>query len=85
MTVSSRLTTGVWLSSRVLYLSFMTAETARTRVNLLGKSAEELRAWMESLGEPAYRGSQLYRALYTEKRFDLAALSNLPASLRQSL
>ena len=53
--------------------------------NLLGKSTLELRAFMESLGQPAYRGAQLYHSLYAERRFDLAAMSNLPASLRERL
>jgi 23S rRNA (adenine2503-C2)-methyltransferase len=51
-------------------------------VELLGKSAEELRAFVTSLGEPAYRSAQLYRALYAERRFDFAAMTNLPANLR---
>jgi len=54
-------------------------------MNLLGKSAEELRAFLQSLGEPAYRGSQIYHALYAERRFDLAAMTNLPAALRERL
>ena len=41
-------------------------------VNLLGKSPGELRAFLESLGEPAYRGAQIYHALYAEKRFDFS-------------
>jgi 23S rRNA (adenine2503-C2)-methyltransferase len=53
--------------------------------NLLGQSAEELRAFMESLGEPAYRGAQIYHALYAERRFHLAAITNLPAALRERL
>jgi 23S rRNA (adenine2503-C2)-methyltransferase len=53
--------------------------------NLLGKSPDELRAFMQSLGEPAYRGGQIYHALYAEKRFDFAAMSNLPAALRERL
>jgi 23S rRNA (adenine2503-C2)-methyltransferase len=53
--------------------------------NLLGKSAEELRALAQALEEPAYRGSQIYHALYAEKRFDFAAMSNLPAALRERL
>ena len=48
-------------------------------VNLLGKSAEELRAFLQSLGEPAYRGAQIYHALYAERRFEFAAMTNLPA------
>lgn len=53
--------------------------------NLLGKSKEELRALLESLGEPGYRGAQIYHALYAERRFDFAAMSNLPAALRERL
>jgi 23S rRNA (adenine2503-C2)-methyltransferase len=53
--------------------------------NLLGKSVQELRAFAESLGEPAYRGAQIYHALYAERRFDIAAMTNLPAPLRERL
>jgi 23S rRNA (adenine2503-C2)-methyltransferase len=54
-------------------------------MNLLGQSAEELRAFMQSLGEPGYRGTQIYRALYAERRFDVAQMSNLPLALRERL
>jgi len=63
----------------------MSPEAANAVVNLLGKSADELRAFLESLGEPGYRGAQIYHALYAEKRFDFAAMSNLPAALRERL
>jgi 23S rRNA (adenine2503-C2)-methyltransferase len=53
--------------------------------NLLGKSPEELRTFLESLGEPAYRGAQIYHALYAERRFDFAGMTNLPAGLRRRL
>jgi 23S rRNA (adenine2503-C2)-methyltransferase len=53
--------------------------------NLLGKSPDELREFMRALGEPAYRGDQIYHALYAERRLDLAAMSNLPAALRERL
>ena len=54
-------------------------------VNLLGKSPGELRAFLESRGEPPYRGAQIYHALYAEKRFEFAAMTNLPAKLRDRL
>ena len=54
-------------------------------VELLGKSTEEMRAFFASLGEPAYRGAQVYRALYVERRFDFAAMTNVPADLRARL
>ena len=63
----------------------MTSQDPQPAVNLLGKSVEELRQFMESLGEPGYRGAQIYHALYAERRFDIAAITNLPAALRQRL
>jgi 23S rRNA (adenine2503-C2)-methyltransferase len=54
-------------------------------VNLLGKSVAELRALLQTLGEPAYRGTQIYHALYAERRFAIAAMTNLPAALRERL
>jgi len=52
-------------------------------VELLGKSKEELRAFCAVLGEPAYRGGQIYHALYAERKFDFARMTNLPAALRE--
>ena len=63
----------------------MPANDTHLPVNLLGQSAEELRAFMQSLGEPAYRGGQIYRALYAERRFDVTKMSNLPVALRERL
>jgi 23S rRNA (adenine2503-C2)-methyltransferase len=59
--------------------------TPAAAVNLLGQSPEELRAFAQSLGEPAYRGAQIYHALYAERRFDLASFSSLPAAFRKRL
>jgi 23S rRNA (adenine2503-C2)-methyltransferase len=63
----------------------MAPQGFNTGVNLLGKSAEQLRAFMQAIGEPAYRGAQMYHALYAERRFDFAAMTNLPAALRERL
>jgi 23S rRNA (adenine2503-C2)-methyltransferase len=54
-------------------------------MELLGKSKEELRAFCAALGEPAYRGGQIYHALYEERKFDLVRITNLPAALRERL
>jgi 23S rRNA (adenine2503-C2)-methyltransferase len=54
-------------------------------IELLGKSLEELRAFAAALGEPAYRGAQVYHAIYAERRFEFAAMSNLPAPFRARL
>jgi len=54
-------------------------------IELLGKSKEELRAFCAGLGEPAYRGGQIYHALYAERKFDFVSMTNLPAALRERL
>src|SRR5258708_19939742 len=54
-------------------------------MELLGKSREELRALSAEMGEPAYRGDQLYGALYAERVFDLAQVTNLPGAFRERL
>jgi 23S rRNA (adenine2503-C2)-methyltransferase len=54
-------------------------------MELLGRSREELRALCAEMGEPAYRGEQLYRALYAERIFDLARVTNLPVAFREKL
>ncbi len=54
-------------------------------MELLGKTEAELRKYCVELGEPAYRGSQLYRALYVERNLDSASMTNLPLALRQKL
>jgi 23S rRNA (adenine2503-C2)-methyltransferase len=54
-------------------------------MELLGKSREELRAICTDLDEPAYRGDQIYHALYAKRVFDLALITNLPAAFRERL
>jgi 23S rRNA (adenine2503-C2)-methyltransferase len=63
----------------------MGPQPANTGVNLLGKSPDELREFLQAIGEPGYRGAQIYHALYRERRFDFAAMTNLPAALRERL
>lgn len=54
-------------------------------MELLGKSKEELRVFCVGLGEPAFRGAQIYHALYSERKFDVRRITNLPAALRERL
>jgi 23S rRNA (adenine2503-C2)-methyltransferase len=44
-----------------------------------------LRDFCVALGEPAFRGAQIYHALYSERKFDVAQITNLPAALRERL
>jgi 23S rRNA (adenine2503-C2)-methyltransferase len=55
------------------------------KMELLGKSKEELRKFCVALGEPAFRGAQIYHALYSERKFDVAQITNLPAALQERL
>src|SRR5882724_4224533 len=54
-------------------------------MELLGKSKNELRDFCVGLGEPAYRGGQIYHALYAERKSSVREISNLPAGLRERL
>ena len=54
-------------------------------MELLGKNREELKAYCERLGEPAYRADQIYHWLYAEREFSVERWSNLPAALREKL
>ena len=55
------------------------------KMELQGKSKEELREFCVALGEPAFRGAQIYHALYAERQFDVAQITNLPVALRERL
>lgn len=63
----------------------MSSQATKNGVNLLGKSLDELREFLREMGEPAYRGAQIYHAIYAERRFDFCAMTNLPAILRERL
>jgi len=52
---------------------------------VLGKSKEQLRELCVALGEAAYRGDQVYAALYGERKFNLSLATNLPTTLREKL
>ena len=55
-------------------------------MELLGKIAEELREYClrARASRPTGR-RQIYHALYVERNFDLAGMTNLPAALREKL
>jgi 23S rRNA (adenine2503-C2)-methyltransferase len=53
--------------------------------NLVGLDREELERLVLSLGKAAYRGRQLYRALYHRRENDVAALTDLDTKFRAAL
>jgi 23S rRNA (adenine2503-C2)-methyltransferase len=52
---------------------------------LLGQSREELTAWVEQQGQPAYRGQQLYQWLYEKGVHSLADISVFPKKWREKI
>jgi len=62
-----------------------TMTAAEPRVNLYGMGLAELTAFVQELGEPAYRARQLMEWLYRHGVADIEAMTNLPKALRQAL
>jgi len=58
---------------------------ATQRGNLLGLSLEELESLAVHMGQPRYRGRQLYHAIYARRARDLATLTDLHRNFRETL
>jgi len=58
---------------------------AVSRRLLTDLSREELAAWCEQHGQPAYRADQIRKWVYGKRVADFAAMHDLPASLRAQL
>ncbi len=54
-------------------------------IRLLDLTFEELRAQLQSWGEPAFRADQIWQWLYARLAADSAAMSNLPQALQARL
>jgi 23S rRNA (adenine2503-C2)-methyltransferase len=52
---------------------------------LIGLSAPEMERLLVALGEPSYRGRQLFQALYGQRKRDLRGITSFPAALRAAL
>src|SRR3982751_2187684 len=57
----------------------------KQRVELIGLSQPELVSFVESLGEPAYRGRQLFAALQHRRLRSFDEMTDLPKELRARL
>jgi 23S rRNA (adenine2503-C2)-methyltransferase len=53
--------------------------------NLLGLDREELEDFAASVGEPRYRGRQLYHGIYSRRVGDVAGLTDLSQSFRDTI
>ena len=58
---------------------------AQRQFELLGLTLQELTAVVEALGEPRFRGRQLFEALYRQRLAVLDQLSTFPKALRSRL
>jgi 23S rRNA (adenine2503-C2)-methyltransferase len=56
-----------------------------TCANLFGLEREELEQAALDCGQPRYRGRQLYRGVYRNRNFDLAAFTDLSKPFREAL
>ncbi|MEX1020910.1 MAG: 23S rRNA (adenine(2503)-C(2))-methyltransferase RlmN [Litorilinea sp.] len=61
------------------------AEGQDERISLLDLSQEELTAFMQELGQPAYRARQMWEWIYRRYALDFDAMANLPKALRTAL
>jgi 23S rRNA (adenine2503-C2)-methyltransferase len=55
------------------------------RINLTGLSQPELIAFVEEIGEPAYRGRQIFAALHHRRLQSFDQMTDLPKALRERL
>jgi 23S rRNA (adenine2503-C2)-methyltransferase len=57
----------------------------KTSTKLLGKSLPELTTWVETQGQPSYRGKQLYEWLYHKGARSLSEISVFPKQWREEV
>src|SRR5918995_728674 len=55
------------------------------KTNLVGLNAAELTSFLTALGEPAYRGKQIFAALQQRRLQSFDEMTDLPKSLRETL
>jgi len=58
---------------------------AAAKTELLGLEIQELTSLVSRLGQPAYRGQQLYDAIYAKRRSSVSEVSALPQDFRNAL
>ncbi len=63
----------------------MTTENEKHTVDVFGATEEELCALMGALGQPPFRGRQLFEWLHKKGVWDLERMTNLPRDLHQKL
>ncbi|MFO7245174.1 MAG: 23S rRNA (adenine(2503)-C(2))-methyltransferase RlmN [Thermaerobacter sp.] len=54
-------------------------------VDVIGMERPELRAWVQTLGEPAFRGDQIFAWLHQRRAASFLEMTDLPAAFRARL
>src|ERR1043165_6110668 len=55
------------------------------RTHLTGLTRDELEHFVEGMGEPAYRGRQIFNALHRRRMRSFGEMTDLPKSFRERL
>src|SRR5262249_16767749 len=55
------------------------------RQELIGMPRDKMEQMLVSMGEPRFRGAQLYHAIYRERQLDLAKVTTIPKALRDKV
>ncbi|MBD3258984.1 23S rRNA (adenine(2503)-C(2))-methyltransferase RlmN [candidate division GN15 bacterium] len=56
-----------------------------TKQNLMGLTLDQLQELFERMGEKSYRGRQMFKWLYNNRRFDFDGMTDFSKQLRQNL
>ncbi len=56
-----------------------------SKINLIGKTELELIELMQSLNQAAFKGKQLFKWIYHNRRYDFSAMTDLSIDIRQKL
>src|SRR5215467_8895514 len=75
----------VWPGRTPSIIRKLDAMSAPSEKNLLGLGLQELTVLVENLGEPGYRGRQLFEAIYQQRVMSLAEITTLPQAFRKRL
>ena len=60
-------------------------KNSTSKYELKGLTVDELKEYLTSLGEPKFRGGQIYNWIYDQLVFDFMEMKNLPLELRKKL
>ena len=59
--------------------------TTNNKVQLKGMTLDELKEYFISIGEPRFRGEQIFHWMYNRMAADFSEMNNIPKALRQKL